>query len=244
MQQVIGYYFKQYFPRYLRVCSKEDFREDLSTEFLAVFVEYFSVESENDYQYLVENQSKLQTLREIHFLNFKLTASKLERIRDVLKNVEKLEIWDTNFIGILHDDVLGYCSNLKKLFVRFADESNEYSNFGTDWTLQKYSKLEFMWSSNKMKGLTNFLELNPNIQTFVTRADYLWANRNMMMAAKFSLNDLGIYVCAQEYTTLFKRLLRKLHMRGVYKRLKLYFYNLTHETILPNHRNWRRIGRL
>lgn len=154
-------------------------------------------------------------------------------MRDIFKNVEKLTILKSSFNGNLHDDVLAYCPNLKKLYVRDVDELNENTNIGSDWTLQKYPKLEyFMWSAKKMSGLKNFLELNQNIQTFVIAACDLWANRNIMMTAKFSLNALGIDLRGHNFTILFARLLQKLYMRGVYKRLKLLFYHVSsQETI-------------
>lgn len=49
-QQVVSYIYKQYFPRHLRICLLEDIRDGLSTEFLAEFVENFSLQSESDYK--------------------------------------------------------------------------------------------------------------------------------------------------------------------------------------------------
>lgn len=173
LQHVVGYIFKQYFPRGLRICLYEDFRVGLSTDFLAEFVERFKFQSENDYKYFLEIQPRLRRIKEIEFFEFEITVPKLVRMVDTLKNVETLVILKSSFDGNLHDNVLAYCPNLKRLYVRDVDELNVNvkANTGSDWTLQKYPKLEyFMWSAEKMSGLANFLELNPNVGTFVTAA--------------------------------------------------------------------------
>lgn len=105
-------------------------------------------------------------------------------------------------------------------------------NMGTDWTIQKYPKLEyFKWYSDEMKGLTTFLELSPNIHTFGTFADYLWLNSSLLMSAKFSLNTLMIVVLEDIDFNLFVRLLNRLNRRGVYKRLYLHLTVPDEDTI-------------
>lgn len=225
LQQVIIHIFKKYYPFFLYYCLQEKCRQSRYYDWGDFMVEsantvYFNLESSSDFTYFLNNRTKLHSVKLAYFDNFEITATKFESIKVLWEKLEQLVILhgDLN-VGKLHENVLKHCSKLKQLCIQ------KTSSIGTDWLIQKYPKMEQLTCSlENMSGLANFLELNPNISTFVTSVNCLWSIRSSMMTSKISVKLLGIlcYDIKPDFGS-FYRLLNRLYKRGIYKRLKFTF---------------------
>lgn len=98
-----------------------------------------------------------------------------------------------------------------------------------------YPKLEHLeWSQSKKFGhkideIRTFFERNPNVRSFATNHNNLWASRDLILESGVKLDDLTIEIYERaervmpEMITQVCNLLNEFYARGVFKRLHLEF---------------------
>ncbi|XP_055304997.1 uncharacterized protein LOC129569842 [Sitodiplosis mosellana] len=157
-------------------------------------------------------------------LRLYLSPLKIKCLKGVLQQIEGIRLQNCSIAGEFHDKFLRFCKNLRGLCV--SDITGRMMGNGNDWLLRKYPTLEHFGLATgavKIDELKVFFEQNPNIRSFETRADFLWANKEMFMAANaMQLDTLTIFAnyCNKKKHSLYN-LLNKLHENGFYKQLRL-----------------------
>ncbi|XP_055303090.1 uncharacterized protein LOC129568812 isoform X2 [Sitodiplosis mosellana] len=200
-----------------------------ATEFLS----YYYGEKQ-PLRYIDWHIDEFTAVKHLYFVCIGLDSQKMEHFQSFFPTLEVLQIrqcilWRDNFYEIL----LEQCKKLKRLYVQ-DDLGYIIYNRGT-WLLQNYPTLEHIEltprGDAKINELQQFFVLNPQIRSFCTTSDCLFANRNSLMEVDTKLNWLEIkhfianafHMRAEEFNmNAFCNLLNQLHDRDFYKRLHFF----------------------
>lgn len=124
--------------------------------------------------------------------------------------------------------------NLKRLAFDTRESRSTLIGSDNEWLLQNYPKLEHFEvnarNGQRIDELKNFFELNPNVQSFSTTADFLWKNRHSILdiSTNFTFQELAIKfdrASSMDSPKEFTNFLNDLHNRQFFKRLKVYYPN-------------------
>lgn len=124
--------------------------------------------------------------------------------------------------------------NLKRLAFDTRESRSTLIGSDNEWLLQNYPKLEHFEvnarNGQRIDELKNFFELNPNVQSFSTTADFLWKNRHSILdiSTNFTFQELAIKLdraSSMDSPKEFTNFLNDLHNRQFFKRLKVYYPN-------------------
>lgn len=164
-------------------------------------------------------------IKEVHFSNRCVFRGDFTEIKATLSQVEIVKIKKDQICGEFNSMFLKFCENLKYLSI-----SNTYDHtiMGVDnrWLLLPYPTLEHIALIEDSSGfgqpiieLKSFFELNPNVQTFTTTAQFLQRNGDCLKQTNTKLDQLNVF-CNKPLGEL-ANLLNDLHRRQFYKRLHL-----------------------
>lgn len=173
--------------------------------------------NENQFEFFGK-KCKESNVTEMEFSEIRLSEAKIEPIKAMLSNIEAITLTSSTVNGDFYEHFLKFVPNLKRLCI-----TNKYKRkrvcASSQWTLQKYPKLEYFECLNPGRRLKPFLKQNKTIRTLVIGASSLVTNRLWMMKSSVKLEDLFIKI--EEMPDSFYKTLRKLHKRGFYQRLHL-----------------------
>lgn len=181
-------------------------------------------------RYIQLHSNEFDSLKHIYLVCLKLDAAKIECIRQILDQLEILQIRQCTLDGNFYDCFLKFCRNLKRIYIQddlgyILDENRN------PWLLREYPKLEHLQLiprySFKINELNRFFELNPRIQSFSTSSRCLWENRHELLKSNVKLDKLEIQILDNFHRHLINmqssvRLLNEFFERGFYRRLYLY----------------------
>lgn len=172
-------------------------------------------------------------IKQISFGTKILTDEQIDDFKNVLNQVETIEISSRQIQGEFHENFLQFCWNLKHLCIWNVD-GNRLIGSGNEWLFRHYPKLEHLELDDSDIGgaiygqevieLKTFFELNPNIRMFNTSVHFLWMNRNWLKGAEITLDLLNLYGdcdAMDEHMDEFYVFLTELFKQGFYKRLNL-----------------------
>lgn len=212
------------------ICSSEGIRSESSLKSLDIkhlvsFIRKIKTDSYG-FRYVFNSRSKLQQIEHMEITN--LVETNVNRLKEISMNeLENLCISECNSITNFHG-LIERCQKLKRLSVEHC--SGEYN-----WLNQKYPTLEYLkFESDFSRSIPMFLKLNPNIRKFATNTALLWKNQHNMMAAEIKLDDLAVWMFELNGDKLKPMCdtLNKLHERGFYKKLQLYFFKVLNQNVL------------
>lgn len=184
---------------------------------------------------------ELKNLRQMELNIFHLTPEAIDCMKAILRNLEFLRLDSPEeFEGSFNEMIHNFCPNLKRLSLNSEVDDDEPDLIGIDdnWLLQNYPTLEHFELEAKngycIDNMATFFVLNPNIRYFSTTADYLWKNRNSFLKANIAFEDLTIKFWYNPTLDLmeFSHLLNELHRRNFFKRLKIYYEETFHKTVI------------
>lgn len=173
-------------------------------------------------------RSKFHQLKEIDLFSVDLNVN-WECYKELLCKLQSLRI-KHHVIKNLYENIPIFCTNLKRLCVARDANDLKLNEGETDWLLQKYPALEHfelsIHTDRPIDELNTFLELNMNIRKFATTAECLWQNQHLISCCNAKLEELAIWFGHDEKVELIPicGLLNKLHERGFYQRLLLYYF--------------------
>lgn len=169
-----------------------------------------------------------KSIREIRLGN-NLSIDAIQCIKEILKNVEVIEMHECFFKQEFYDFVLKYCLKMKSLSVKRSNKiRNKTMIIGSnnDWLLQKYPMLEHIELTEiyelQKNELKTFFELNPNVGSFSTDSASLEENRHLLLSSRAKLDKLVIEFSSQYVSKELRDLLAQLQERRFYKRLHIY----------------------
>ncbi|XP_055306450.1 uncharacterized protein LOC129570761 [Sitodiplosis mosellana] len=237
MQKVAGEYFKQNYSAAEKFCAKDGiytiYSDSESVIDERIWISYFNqsmpcishhFERLDPLRYLRSHIDEFKSIKHICFVSLNLNREKVQFIQKILPKIEVVQIKNGHATGNLHELMLKYCDNLKKIYVQNSDSS---FNGKFEWLLADYphlSHLELIPNHlHVIEELSEFFTRNPKVQRFSTSGVFLWANRNELVKTKAKLNILEIKSNHfLGYGDSIWDLLKQLHSQGFYKRLFLY----------------------
>lgn len=189
-----------------------------------------NISSKDNLDFLLKRQPKLNKLCHIKFYYTRLTEPTLISFSEMLKTVTFLEIFNCDIQADFHEFVLTFCPKIQRISVAWETnnrlESAVIVGTSNDWLRQKYPTLDHFELDKKhlyFGALTAFLELNPNIRNLSINARLLKQNERSLRNLRIKLDNLAILDRNNSTDAEFQQLLKRLHERGFYKRLKYYF---------------------
>lgn len=192
--------------------------------------------------YISENINEFPLINHINILGFNFADERVDFFRNLLNKVEIIQIQNCTADGDFYDLFLKFCGNVRRLYIQDCDVGS-YDSEDDDieenlWLLRKYPTLEHIElrpdSIMEVRPeLNEFFELNPNVRSFSTTADCIWANRNELLQsnAKLDILEVKIFTPAmyfnldfgtEQIIEMIRNLFVQLFNRGFYKRLFLY----------------------
>lgn len=226
LHEVAGEYFHQNYTASLIIGNRNGiFAQGIQLNGFSQYVTNISILNGklNEFYYLRPNN--FNSLRQINLAKIQLTADVTESMKDILVQIEVLEVIDC----IISEDFckfLKICPNLKRLSLRNR-KSKVIVGTGNQWLLRTHPSLEHLKmvhkDGTKIEELKTFFVRNRKVHSFATRAICLWDNRTIILEAqpKLDLIQVDIDVWAKKNMHPFCKLLNELYDHGIYKRLHL-----------------------
>ncbi|XP_055303129.1 uncharacterized protein LOC129568836 isoform X2 [Sitodiplosis mosellana] len=231
MQKVAGEYFKQNYSTVeniteeyaiYTICDEKGNRKKLEerietsgfNQFIASISNYY-IFSTYLLHYIHANIDEFPLINHITLVGFNFSDDRVESIQNLLSKVECVEIRDCHVNGDFYELFLKYCVNVKQLYVQecdvgFYDSEDEDAFEENRWLVHQYPKLEHFELRpgdivEERPEIFRFFQLNPNIRTFSTTADCVWANRNELLRsnAKLDIFEVKIFTPAMYFNLDF-----------------------------------------
>lgn len=233
MRQMAGYYFREYFPGIrCRWISNRGIYIGYPTSILrADFSEYITKLMVYDYLEHFLYAEHYYSLKSLHLRSMELTDTQIDYLKNVLNNIENIEIKQCTIYGDLHEKFLQHCPKLKRL--RLHDVLYEPEDAEKYFFNQKYSSLQYLDYSTMQiypsnNELNHFLEQNTDLKHFGVSNLFVWTNRDLFLKSNIKLDTFAIYTAismtsdddvAEVPTVEFVNLLKTLYEREFFKSL-------------------------
>lgn len=215
------------------------------------------------FHYIKWHYTEFESVQHIYIQDSYLNFHKYFNITmgHMLKNVEVLELRNCTIDTDLYDFLLRMCKHLKRLYVQESQlglpknvmeppvegnepqHATEISSVNYPWLLNTYSTLEHLELMPRyvfeIDELCEFFKMNPNVRSFSTSTQCLWANRQKLLQSHLHFNLLEIKFHYNQYNKSHPNmesicsLLRQLYNCGFYKKLHVYFHE--HKNITDFH---------
>lgn len=206
LQQVVDYYININYPLVFKRLPIRDYHLD----------------------YLCRNPSSgFEFLDHIDFLTSTLTKVQIEHIKYMLNRIKSINIESIQIEGDFYTTFLQFCQSLKYLSIS-KFRYGKIIGSGNEWLLRNYPTLEhvILLSSclhfdSETPEMATFFQLNPQIMSFTTTFDFIWANRHWLSDSEFKLDQLNITGSCNATVTVdsISNLLHELYHQGFYKHL-------------------------
>ncbi|XP_055301895.1 uncharacterized protein LOC129568251 [Sitodiplosis mosellana] len=223
IQRVVGHYFRQSY-----VAARATFHSDFEINYVYAkcFIEFVQkirvIQSDEEFcRFLQWNH--LESLKQIRLYDQHLTRNKIECMKQILSQVEAVELLECKIEGDFFESLLVFCSNMKRLCV------DGTTMIGTkyNWLHRNYPTLEHFQLLTaiglKIDELKAFFELNPNIKKLAFGGKCFWVNQVAMWNCKLELEILEIKYDKRVELDSLCPFLNELHRRGLFKQLHVYF---------------------
>ena len=194
------------------------------------------IDSFHHFQSLDPIKSKM--IRQAMIDTFDNNDQKSDSFKEILPQLERLQIRIFNFSDDLHELILKWCSNLKYLWIyETVDEL-----CSGQWLCHQYPTIEhftvddndlLMFGSNgQFPALKIFLELNPNIRIFSTTMQLLRLNRNYFLGSNINIDRLNVRGDCSSENGMDEvcDILNQLHRQGFHDRLHLFVDYINEQT--------------
>lgn len=144
-----------------------------------------------------------------------------------MNRIEILELNQCGFKDGLHDNILAFCSNLKRL------ELKDVCCIENGYTNKLYPKLEYfaIYGNYSFPPIESFLELNQNVRKLAIGMGQFRCEKAILKNANVTLDDLAIENESFRNFDECCYLLNVAHKRGLYKRLQLYFHKFKRDMV-------------
>lgn len=157
--------------------------------------------------------SNFKSLKEIKFFQLSLKPNQIRHLKPIMDQIEFIYLFNVN-----DDDDYNFLKmfpNLKRLSI--CGGSRAFILTGDEYPALEH--LDYYPSDvNIVNGIGTFLEKNPNIRSFATRAEFLQNNQQAFKESHIELHDLIIH---DKINSGMVSLLNELYSKKVFKRLHL-----------------------
>lgn len=223
MNRIAGSYIREYYPQlqftlhkgiiqYQNVCLQPEFYPYIGR--LEIRHDASAVE-------FLSNCQSFDALKAIYFSSGVVDLTQIPNGKNVLKNVEYIQVYGYHIPGNIFEQFANDCPKLRHIKVSSEDDDLFAHHFPMLEHLQlKYSPLK----CKRIAELQTFLEMHTKLKQFETWDSFAWANRDILIETNHQLDLLKLYFGAMHSTKMFNEFaefLRKLHERNFYKSLEL-----------------------
>ncbi len=191
---------------------------DICIEFIE-FAHRISVYCDLGFIYLNQIQSKFIRLRHLHMHLVDINQHRMNGLKGCLKELEVLQLSSCDIKGGVHEMILAFCPNIKRLGLIDSD-TDEIDLFHHEYPRLEHFELVVSQHAKEV-SLTDFLKLNPNIRSLSISTRYSMNIEQLLDSTGIHLAELAI--TNRVVNVEFVRILRELHKRKLYQRLKLHF---------------------
>lgn len=226
LNQVAGYTFQQNYANADIIYKNGSiFIRDLcNADCFTKFIHKVRIRENEHLKKFVRIQFKFHQIRQIELVCVQMTRDKVELFKQNLANMEMLKFEYVDMNGRFHDDILKFCSNLKRLVITDGRAKRVLMGRGNKWLLKKYptlEEIEIISNPSQLKKLKKFLELNPNIRKLSITDTYLKWYEQSLIGSKINLEELIVLNVSIDVNVIHQ--LNALYAHGFYKQLKMYF---------------------
>lgn len=227
MRQMAGYYFREYFPDIkCRWIANRGIFIGYPTGILRTdFAEYITKLMVYDYLEHFLYAEQYCALKTLHLRGIEMTDTQIDYIKNVLNNVENIDLKQCTIYGDFNEKFLKYCPKLKRL--RLHDVFFDPEDGGKYFFQQKFDSLQYIDFStlqiySKNDELKKFFEQNTELKHFGVSNHFLWINQEMFIESNMKLESFAIYTAISDdvdeiSTVEFVNLLKTLYERGFFK---------------------------
>lgn len=228
LHKVAGYVFQLHYPYANAIIDNDGMHLENHGEVqhcVTTFSEYIQCIVFSDV--MNDNTLRIQwhrfkSIKRVNFYYARFRVQKINLLKDILKNVQIVELSDCSFDSNMFEYFLELCKNIKHLIITINYDYN------ADWLTQKYPHLECVsiapivciW--REIYELSEFFKQNRNVTKFFTSSKFLLDNRAFIQKAKF--DQLKVQVGEFDFGTVCA-LLNELYAKGVCKRFYITFFD-------------------
>lgn len=225
--KVAGYIFQLHYPFAHAIIDDDGMHLENHLEmkqYIYIFSEYIQCITFSNVMIDGTSQTQWHRFKSVKRVNFYYTrfnVNNFNLVKNILQNVETVELSDCSFGGNIFERFLDLCKYLKKLIITINYDYN------ASWLHQKYPRLEYVsivpivYIRREINEFTGFFNRNPNVRKFFTSSKFLLDNKSFIAQAKF--DDLKISIDDLNFDT-FNNIINELYANGVYKRFHVTFF--------------------
>lgn len=201
LQRIAGDFFQlNYSGRSARGENDGIYISSLQSNIFSEYIKKISISGNRlkAYRYIGSNCTNSIKYFRVHGF---LPVDAFDCVKDILKDVEVLEMNECFINGEFYENYLKFCPNVKKLHVArsgYIQDKSIIIGTGNEWLLRKYPTLKHfeLTDSYDLNGneLKTFFEINKNINSFSTDARTLWENRQLFSEINVSLDVFAINI--------------------------------------------------
>lgn len=229
MHQFAGYYIRQYYPELEYSLIKDEIHFAHPHNFIIKpdfykFISKLHIKNNTGLDYFTRAE-KFDSLKMLIIGQRQLNDIEIEHMRNILQNIETIQLVHCHFAGNVFERLGNWCSKLKFLHIHNCTVTDN-----VDFFLQYFPTLEHLQyrplvTQKRIDQLKIFLEKHSNLKQFAACYHFLWANRDLLMQTDKQLDLLNVHFDSKDQMPFdqFVNLLKVLHGRGFYKALKLTF---------------------
>lgn len=224
MIEMVGHYIREYHPELMfnlissNECEFSDLR--LQSDFYPFIGQlYIGIFSELDFIWDVKTFESLNT---IIFDGWQVTESQIECMKNVLRNVETIDLNDGTFTRKIFEQLANYCPKLKNLIVHIDADANLFLQHFPMLDTLKY-QLKGVNTNRQIDELKLFLEKHWTLNELEVHWEFLWINRDVLRETNCELERLSISLNGTVPFDQFFEFLKTLYECGFFKALQLSF---------------------
>lgn len=228
LNQKVYYILKQHFSGatmrfiYNRTKISDSSEVRYSSDHFNKFIEKLQI-YDNSLEKFIHIRSQFAQLLQIDFRFVKITRTQIKKFQQSLNKIEELTLYETDIDGDMHDDILSFTPNLKKLTVICRNKRSILVGNGNKWLHKKYPTMQqFECENDGNEELKIFLELNPNIKYLSVTDKYLRYYGLSLIQSDIKLNELSVFI--KSNVTKIYHHLEALLEHGFYNELKIYLF--------------------
>lgn len=232
LQNVAGHRFRRNYSNLRIKCRSDGVVIATDADYsninhFAEFIRGIRIDGAGGLLSILDGNLNFRRLEQLQVYSLEMMSNEIDAMIGIWSKLKDLQMLKLRNLNGNYHVIIDHCVNLKRLEVI-------WSGIDYNWVVRRYPTLETLLlippACQSFDQLAELLMLNPNIRRFVTTPNCLMENRvAMKTTTDINLDDLAIsfdFHANYSVATLCE-LLNELHERGVYKRVHLFFYEIT-----------------
>lgn len=190
------------------------------------YIGKISIEPNDDFNFF-STVSTFESLKALNFDRHTFNPIKIRNMKNVLKNVEMIQLTDCDFGRNIFPQLMASCPKLEYLKVfqySKAENASLFKHYCPSLERLDYLFSRYVGPQKRSDDLKAFLEKHTKLKRFECEYSFFWLNRDLLSQTNIQLDFLHLYVSKSFTTTEFNefiQFLKVLYDRNFYKTLML-----------------------